>query len=146
MTSPERRISVPANLDRLAEVRRFVREVAAAAGAAPSTVDDVVQAVDEAATNVIAHGYAGSPGPVDVAIVADGDRLVVRVQDRAPAFDPTALPRPDMGVPALVRGPRGMGIRLMRLAMDDLDYERREDGGNTLLMTRSLAARPEGDR
>jgi anti-sigma regulatory factor (Ser/Thr protein kinase) len=68
------------------------------------------------------------------------------VADRAPAFDPTAVAGPDMNVLALVRGPRGMGIRLMRLAMDHLDYERREDGGNALTMTRSLAARLGEDR
>jgi serine/threonine-protein kinase RsbW len=146
VTPVERRVSVPAELHRLAELRRFVREFAAAAGAAPSTVDDVVQAVDEAATNTITHGYAGSPGSVDVTMTVVDDTIVIRVEDDAPAFDPTAVPEPDMDVSALIRGPHGMGIRLMRLAMDDLDYGRRDDGRNTLIMTRSLAARLEEDR
>jgi anti-sigma regulatory factor (Ser/Thr protein kinase) len=146
VTPPAQRRSVPADLERLAELRRFVREFAAAAGAAPSTVDDVVQAVDEAATNTIMHGYAGAPGTIEVALAVERDSLVVRVEDRARAFDPTAVAGPDMNVLALVRGPRGMGIRLMRLAMDHLDYERREDGGNALTMTRSLAARLGEDR
>jgi serine/threonine-protein kinase RsbW len=146
MTSLERRLRIPAELDRLAEVRRFVREATGAAGAVPDTVDDLVQAVDEAATNAIVHGYAGRPGTVEVTIASAGSDLVITLEDEAPAFDPTALPDPDMTVPALVRGPGGMGIRLMRLATDRLAYRPREGGGNILVMWRSLAPRPKEDR
>ena len=59
MTPTDRRLRVPADLERLAEVRQLVREASRAAGAAPGTVDDLVQAVDEAAANAITHGYAG---------------------------------------------------------------------------------------
>ena len=47
-----------------------------------------------------------------------------------------------MTVPALVRGPHGMGVRLMRLATDALDYRPRDGGGNILTLTRSLAPPP----
>jgi serine/threonine-protein kinase RsbW len=146
MTPLERRLRIPAELDRLAEVRGLVREAARAAGAVPDTVDDLVQAVDEAATNTIVHGYAGLPGSIEVSVAVVGPDLVVTQEDDAPPFDPTTLPDPDMAVPALVRGPGGMGIRLMRLATDKLDYRPRDGGGNILTMTRSLAARPEEDR
>jgi len=147
VTAPvPRRIRIPAELERLAEVRQLVREAARAAGATSDVVDDLVQAVDEAAANAIAHGYAGQSGWVEVAIaVADGD-LVITVEDEAPAFDPTTRPEPDMTVPALVRGPGGMGIHLMRLATDSLAYRPRDTGGNILTMTRSLVPRPEEKR
>jgi hypothetical protein len=44
--------------------------------------------------------------------------IAVTVEDEAPVFDPTSRPEPDMSVSPLVRGPRGMGIHLMRLATD----------------------------
>ena len=61
---------------------RAVRESAGArrAGAVP---DDLVQAVDEATTNVILHGYRGGPGWVEVANERVGDRIVVTVTDEA---------------------------------------------------------------
>ena len=63
MTVPmERRLRVPADLDQLAEVRTLIREVAVAYGAPPTCLDDLVQAVDEAATTVIVHGERGRPG------------------------------------------------------------------------------------
>ena len=143
VTRPADRLRIPADLERLAEVRQLVRDVAGAAGATRDVVDDLVQAVDEAATNTITHGYAGAPGWVDVTVAIEGPTLVITLEDDAPAFDPTGLPDPDMTVPALVRGPGGMGIRLMRIATDELAYRPRATGGNILTMTRSIAPRPE---
>jgi serine/threonine-protein kinase RsbW len=144
--TPAERIRIPVELERLADVRRLVREATRAAGAGPDIVDDLVQAVDEAATNAIVHGYAGRRGFIEVTVAIVGRDLVITVEDDAPAFDPTTLPDPDMHVPALVRGPGGMGIRLMRMATDGLAYRPRPGGGNILTMTRSLVPRPQEDR
>jgi len=146
MSQPVRRLRVPADLERLADVRQLVREWATEAGAPPGVVDDLVQAVDEAATNAITHGYGGRAGWVEVALGGNGTDLVVTVEDEAPVFDPTSRPEPDMSVSPLVRGPHGMGIRLMRLATDAITHRPRDGGGNILTMTRSLVAQPEEDR
>lgn len=145
MTQPQRRLRIPADLGRLAEVRALVRDVSRAAGAASDSTDDMVQAVDEAATNTIVHGFSGRPGWLEISIDVVGPDLVVTLQDDAPTFDPTAVPEPDMRVPALVRGPGGMGVHLMRLATDALDYRPRDGGGNVLTLTRSLGPRPKED-
>ena len=50
-------MTVPAELNRLADIRALVREVAIEGGAPPVCLDDLVQAVDEAATNIVVHGY-----------------------------------------------------------------------------------------
>jgi len=146
MTTSERRLRIPAELDRLADVRKLVRDATRAAGAQPGTVDDLVQAVDEAAANTITHGYSGDAGWVEVTVAVSGDELVVTVEDEAPPFDPTIIAEPDMTVSALVRGPHGMGIHLMRLATDGMTYRPREGGGNILTLTRSLTAQPEENR
>jgi serine/threonine-protein kinase RsbW len=143
---PESCHRIPAELARLSEVRQFVREAGASAAAPPSVIDDLVQAVDEAATNAIVHGYAGREGWVEVSLRRAGADVVVTVEDGAPPFDPTGVPEPDMTVSALDRGPGGMGIRLIRMATDGLAHRPRPGGGNILTMTRSLAPRPEEDR
>lgn len=140
-----RRLRIPADIRHLSELRTLVRETTRDAGASSDAVDDLVQAVDEAATNAIVHGYAGQPGWVEVAVAIAGREVVISVEDGAPSFDPTSLPDPDMRVPALVRGPGGMGIRLMRLATDRLDYRPRDGGGNILTMTRALDSGPKED-
>jgi anti-sigma regulatory factor (Ser/Thr protein kinase) len=102
------RIRIPADVRRLADVRAVVRDAARDAGAEPGIVDDLVQAVDEAATNAIVHGYAGQPGWVEVTLTVTGKDIAVTVEDEAPGFDPTALPDPDMR-PGARPGPGGMG-------------------------------------
>jgi serine/threonine-protein kinase RsbW len=143
MSAPISTIRIPAELGRLAELRAVVRDGALAGGASPDAIDDLVQAVDEVAANIVTHGYAGAPGWIELRLAIEGRSVVVTLEDGGPPFDPTAAPDPDMTVPALVRGPGGMGIRLIRLATDTLDYRPRDGGGNILTMTRSLDARPK---
>ena len=81
-------------------------------------VDDLVQAVDEAATNIIRYGYRGKTGTIELTAELVGDDIVLTLEDDAPAFDPTAVSSPDLSVPPQHRKPGGMGIHLMRLATD----------------------------
>ena len=141
-----RHLRVPADLDRLADIRALVRDVADAADAPVVCMDDLVQAVDEAATNVIVHGYEGSQGWLDVTVELEGDRIVVTLEDAAPTVDPTLVPEPDLTVPPGHRRPGGMGVHLIRLAMDEMTHTPRPGGGNILTMARRLDPRPKEDR
>ena len=82
-----RSMRIPAELDRVADVRELVRDVAGMCHAPKPCMDDLVQAVDEATTNVILHGYRGGPGWVEVAAERVGDQIIVTVTDEAPPFD-----------------------------------------------------------
>ena len=139
-------MTIDADLDRLAEIRTLVRAVATSCGAPPACLDDLVQAVDEAATNIVIHGYRRQPGSIDVDARMVGDRIVIELADTAPPFDPTAVPEPDLTVPPMQRRPGGMGIHLIRLATDSLEHRPRPGGGNILTLTRSLDARPKEER
>lgn len=145
MTLTTRHLRVDAELPELAGIRRFIREAANAADAPIDCLDDLVQAVDEAATNVITHGYRGGPGWLEVGVGLEDDRFIVSLEDAAPAFDPTQVPEPDLSVPPLDRTPGGMGVHLMRRATDELSYRPRPGGGNILTMVRSRAARQKED-
>lgn len=133
----DHRLRLPAVLERIADARQFVRTAAADAGAPAECLEDLVQAVDEAATNVVLHGYRGGPGWLEVAAERDGDEFVVTLEDGAPAFDPTGYPEPDLTVPPLRRRPGGMGVHLIRASTDRLAYRPRPGGGNILTMVRS---------
>jgi serine/threonine-protein kinase RsbW len=133
------RLRIDADLHRLAELRAFVRAEALAADAPAECVDDLVQAVDEAATNVIRHGYRGAVGWLQVDMSTDGDRFIVIIEDGAPPFDPTSVPEPDLTIPPMARKPGGMGVHLIRLAVDSVSYQPRAGGGNILTLVRSIA-------
>jgi serine/threonine-protein kinase RsbW len=135
--TPAARLRIAAEVDALARLRDVVRETAGAIGAERGFVDDLVQAVDEAATNIIVHGYAGEPGAIVITLECDEGRCVITLEDAAPTFDPTAVPEPDMSIPPDHRRPGGMGIHLIRLATDEMTHRPRPGGGNILTLSRS---------
>lgn len=141
-----RSLRIPSDVGRLAEVRELIRSAATAAGADRAYVGDLVQAVDETATNAIVHGHAGRAGWVEVRVAHEDDRLIVTIEDDAPLFDPTTVPEPDLSVPPERRRPGGMGVHLARLCVDEIDHRARPGGGNILTLVRRLEPRTKEDR
>lgn len=94
-------------------VRRFARECAAAAGLAPERVDDVVMAVNEAATNAIEHGGGGGT----VRVWTEHGSMVVEVRNAGgpPLHGDAGRTPPDP------RQPRGRGLWLIRSLTDLFD-------------------------
>jgi anti-sigma regulatory factor (Ser/Thr protein kinase) len=132
----------PANL---AQIRRFVAAEAVELGADQGSVWDLVQAVDESVTNIIVHGYRGNRGIVEVEVRVDAGALVVHLRDHAPPFDPTRVPRPDLGLPLERRPLGGMGVHLTRELTDEARYGIPEGWGNELtLIKRIESARHAG--
>jgi serine/threonine-protein kinase RsbW len=130
-------LRISADVERLKDVRRFVREGARAHGADEASIGDLVQAVDEWVTNVIVHGYRGEAGPIEIELVPDGAEVVVHIRDQAPAFDPATAPPFDPNLP-LERRPAGkMGIHLIRELCDRFEYRVAVGGGNELKLGRS---------
>jgi serine/threonine-protein kinase RsbW len=143
---PGRSLRVPSDLGRLATVRDFLRAAAGAVGAGAACTADLVQAVDEAATNAIVHGHAGGAGWVEVGVATEGDRFIVTVEDDGPPFDPTTVPPPDLSVHPAARRPGGMGVLLARLCVDELTYRPRPGGGNMLTLIRRFERNGKEDR
>jgi serine/threonine-protein kinase RsbW len=141
-----RTLRVPSDLGRLASVREFLRAAADEAGAGDACTADLVQAVDEVATNAIIHGHGDNPGWVEVDVATDGDRFIVTLQDDAPEFDPTAVPSPDLSVHPADRRPGGMGVLLARLCVDEMTYRPRPGGGNILTLVRRFERNGKEDR
>jgi serine/threonine-protein kinase RsbW len=126
--------SFVADPENLAAIRRFVEESARRLQADRAAVDDMVQAVDEAATNIMIHGYEGKPGKLAIDITRDEKSLSVRIRDWATPFDPTQYPTPDLSSSLEERHPGGLGIFLMRQYVDQVKYQAMDQGGNELIL------------
>ena len=135
-----RTLRVESNVDRLAEVRAFVRGAVGDFGGSARDADDLVQAVDEAACNVMLHGYGGAPGEIEIEVALRDRTIEIRLLDRAAAFDPTAAPTTDTSRPPVSKRPggMGMGIHLLRTMADEVRHHVRPDGGNELTLVRSI--------
>jgi serine/threonine-protein kinase RsbW len=134
-----------AALDDLRTIRDFVGRGARQLGADESCVTDLVQAVDESATNVLVHGYRGSPGPLDIEIERQGAAVAVAVRDQAPDFDPRTWPDPDLDLPLNQRRPGGLGVHLTRACVDRVDHAPLIPAGNELRLVRRSRSALEED-
>ncbi len=128
----ERDISLPADLSRLLEARRFIARVAADFGFDAAVQEQIKLAANEAVANAMEHG---SPAPEsEIAVraveeeegalaiyVRDGGSFVPRMQHRG------AMPE------------RGRGLAFMDLLMDEVDV-RPGEGGTEVRLVKRLAA------
>jgi anti-sigma regulatory factor (Ser/Thr protein kinase) len=128
-----------AELKNLAEIRSFVAEASASLGADAEATYDLVQAVDEAATNIIIHGYREGPGAIEVDVVRCGDFVAVTLRDQAPVFDPTRVPAPNLMLPLEKRKIGGLGTYLIRQSVDEVRHRALPAGGNELALIKRAA-------
>jgi serine/threonine-protein kinase RsbW len=136
-------LRIEARLDNLKVIREYVEAVAHDAGLPEMKIYDLVLAVDEAATNILMHGYQvtnqpGSREPaagvVEVEARWEPPALRVTLRDQAPPFDPTLTPVAAELPPLAERMPGGLGIFLIRKTMDEIHYRRTPDGWNELTL------------
>jgi serine/threonine-protein kinase RsbW len=125
-----------AELDNLAFIRLFIEETAHEIHAPGKAIGDMIQAVDEAVTNIIVHGYSGKPGQIDIEVEREKEFLVVCIRDQAPYFDPTAVPPPDLTLPLEKRPLGGLGVYLMCVYVDEIRYAALSQGGNQLTLAK----------
>ena len=101
--------AVPALADRLAPLRRTLREWAEAAGLRGERVDDLLLASHEAMANVVDHAYRRQPGTFDLSARTEQGRVVVTVTDHG-RWRPAAVPTPE--------SLRGRGLKLINELAD----------------------------
>lgn len=121
-----------AELPDLDDMRRFVETSAFKLGASEDAVGEMVLAVNEAVTNILLHGYRGRPGNVEIAVEGDDGRLIVCLRDRAPLYDPTVVPSPNLALTLDERPLGGLGVHMMRQFTDELSYQVTTNGSNEL--------------
>jgi glutamate/tyrosine decarboxylase-like PLP-dependent enzyme/anti-sigma regulatory factor (Ser/Thr protein kinase) len=127
---------VSARLENLTEIRRFVEAQAAILDLDQGAIQDMILAVDEAATNVIVHGYQNQEGVIEIEVRREGDALIVHMRDEAVTFDPTTFPSPDLTLPPEERILSGMGVCLIRRRTDEVKHRLTLKRGNELTLVK----------
>lgn len=131
MSEPITTLHLSGKTDKLGEslsaLRAFIGDVSKRAGVEKQKLEGLKLATDEIATNIILYGYgrSGIDGTLDVSATIDDHKLVVLLEDVAPAFDPFSIPTPDnLDAPLEERGIGGLGIMLARQNVDEFTYAR----------------------
>jgi serine/threonine-protein kinase RsbW len=106
----------------LNDMRDFLESAVRTLGGNEDVAGDLVLAVNEAITNSLLHGYNDQPGEIVLSVETEGADILVRLIDKAPPFDPTAVPPPDINLPLEERPLGGLGVHMMRQLTDELIY------------------------
>jgi serine/threonine-protein kinase RsbW len=136
----KRQLIVPAQHDQLAQLATFVAVAAAEVGFDETQVNRIELAVDEACSNIIDHAYMGNAGTIQLEVdIEPHQQLTIVLIDQGQSFNPDHVPAyaPCTSLDEVKIG--GLGIHLMRQAMDDVCYEFGVPGiGNRLTMKKQL--------
>jgi serine/threonine-protein kinase RsbW len=132
-------LQVPATLDSLARISTFIVDATTRAGLEEHAAWQVQLAVDEAATNIIQHGYdEATPGDIRLTWSVEDDQLIVTLRDWGRRFNPDDVPAPDIQSPLEERQAGGLGIYLMGKLMDSVLFEFDGQDGNLLTMAKRI--------
>ncbi|MBN1352565.1 SpoIIE family protein phosphatase [candidate division KSB1 bacterium] len=135
-------ITIPAHIDYLSKLRDFVVKAVHRHGFDDKTVNTFKLSIDEAATNIIKHGYAGTSGSITLRILAKPDSMTVFLIDQGKYFDPLHVKAPDLARYVNIRKKGGLGIFIMRRLMDSIEYQKTPEG-NQLRMTKMRPSHPK---
>ena len=118
-------LSVPSRTEFLALLRDVTRRMAEVAGFDGGLAEQLALAVDEAATNVIEHAYAGAGDRVvELRFFDAGAELRIDLVDDGATVDPRHVPQVDLARYATERRTGGLGMHLMGKIMDSVTFAR----------------------
>jgi serine/threonine-protein kinase RsbW len=135
----EDHLNTSALMENLASIRSWLGVAAQSAGLAPDQIQDIILVTDEAATNIILHGYQASGADLLIETEATSDRFLVRLRDHAPRFDPTSLPPLHVSRSLeersfTERALGGFGVPMMRRFVHEMNYRYTPQGENELTL------------
>ena len=139
-TAPRETLDLAARLDQIAVALAWLERLGESQAWPTRTTFALTLGADEALTNIITYGlsdevYADERIYLDC--TASTDRVVLRIQDGGPAFDPTAAQPGALAESLDEACVGGHGLRLMLHYLSDFRYVR-ESSRNVLTLVAAL--------
>jgi serine/threonine-protein kinase RsbW len=133
------RLDVPSSTENLSMIRAFVGSIGERAGMSPADLVKFELAVDEACANVIEHAYGSdSTREVTVKATLDAEMVQIEIVDTGCGFDPSAVEQVDLDQLVKNRKSGGLGMRLIKSVMDEVQYQIVPGQKNELRMVKRL--------
>lgn len=134
-----KKLTVPAELERLLEVLEFIDRELDEHGCPLKQKMQIDIAVEEIYVNIARYAYHPETGNATIQCVVGGDPLTVSIQfqDGGKPYNPLEKSDPDTTLSAEERDIGGLGIYMVKKSMDDIGYEYK-DGRNILTINKSI--------
>ena len=124
-------------LEELPHILLWIRQPLLEAKVDPRWIQQLELAAEEAIVNVIRYAYPKEKGEVEVRLAVSSQGIELTLRDRGSPFNPlTDAPPVDIQSPLEERGEGGLGVFLMRQCVDELHYQREQEGNVLTLIKR----------
>lgn len=129
---------IPNQVEQVATATGAFRAFASENSLQPDDIYDGELAIEEVVSNIIFYAYpVGGVHQIQVAFEIHNQELTISIRDDGEPFNPLDVPPPDLTTSLEDRKIGGLGIHLVRTAMDEIAYERKNNQ-NCLLMKKKL--------
>ena len=136
-------LKIEATIDNLAQVFRFLADSMESCNIEPKVKRQIKLCVEELFVNIAHYAYNPDVGMAEISIdtVTDNNgkpRMVISFSDRGRPYDPLSAPEPDLEAELDERQIGGLGVFLVKTAMDSVEYEHK-DGQNITTIEKTLS-------
>lgn len=126
------KLEIESDPNNLITVEEFVNYFSKDLGLDDDKLNGLLLSVTEATTNAIIHGNKSDQSKhVTINVTANDSTLTITIKDEGSGFDPSGVPDPTH--PDNLLKDSGRGLYLMRVYMDELYYNKTENGTETVL-------------
>lgn len=116
----------------LITVEEFINYIAVELNIPEDKLNGLLISVTEAVTNAIKHGNNSDKNKsVFIQVDSNEEFLIIKVKDQGKGFDPLEIPDPTQ--PDNLLKDSGRGIYLMKIYMDEIEFNPTENGTETIL-------------
>jgi serine/threonine-protein kinase RsbW len=141
MAEAARSIRVRCERVNLAPVRRFVEGWLREQAVSARVAGQLLVAVDEICANIIVHGNQENPECwLTLRISRHDSELAFELTDRGLPFEPPPFAPPDLARHIRERRKGGLGLTLVHLIMDRVEFLHTPNGANLCRLTKRVAA------
>jgi serine/threonine-protein kinase RsbW len=127
-------LRLPADMESLERLCAFVVQQAQECGISGDRLLRIELVLEELLTNVIHYAYPEGQGDLQIqCFLKDPLRFCLRIQDWGSPFNPCMCEDPDLTKNVCDRPVGGLGIYLVRVLVDELEYHREENTNQVTL-------------
>ena len=133
--------NIGCSLDNLLGARDFIRKSLKGHVVSDVTLNEIVLAIDEMCSNLMIHAHNCDPDHLlELTIMTQpmGD-LVFEIEDDGSVFDINAFQEPTIDNLVTIKRKGGLGIRLVKTIMDNIEYFTR-DGKNVCRLSKKVVS------
>lgn len=125
-------------MEQLRELEHWVAQLGVEHLLSPALLHHIDLCLTELVSNVIHYGYPdGKPGTVSIRFWREPELIMIRIEDDAAPFDPTAYVAADLPASLSEADTGGRGIRLVRHFADELHHLGSTAGNQLTLVFRN---------